>query len=157
MKIPRFIAGILVGFVFCMTLTALAFNYIYFGYPGSSYSSPSIPFYITEDEGHPQYSEYQLLNDPEYWRDLSITAENAANDYLSKEGKSGEVHVHCVGSATGFTIYYSFSGYTSLRQLLSDHKTKDIIVHTVNSSYSEHLEKIIGESTNAPQSEPRSQ
>lgn len=157
MKIPKFIAGILVGVVVSIILAALAFHYIYFGYPESSYSSPSIPFYMTEDEGDVRYSEYKLLNDPEYWEDLSITAENAANDYLRKKGKSGEVHVRCIGSSTGFTIYYSFSGHTSLRQLLSNNKTKDIIVNTVNASYRKHLEKIIGQLNMAPQSQTQPQ
>ncbi len=143
MKFPRFIAGLFLGFAICLSTAALCYSYLYFPTLSGHYESPQISFYVSDD--HPEFAEYEILNNADYWKNISISAESVANDHMEKNGFHVKVRIHCEGSAHGYTVFYSFFGSASMKQLCSGNEIRGVIVDHIDANYRSHLTKILAE------------
>jgi hypothetical protein len=141
MKLPRFTLGIVAGVSLSATFAAGAFCCLYFPVADGFYQSPVIPFYLPEDD--PKYPVYQRLEDPEYWRSLSESAQSEAQEYCRRKNISADITVRCLGSPQAYEIYYSTGEHTSLRDLLNRGEIESVIVDHIDSKYRTSLAPII--------------
>jgi hypothetical protein len=142
-RIPKFLLGFLTGIALSMFVVVFLCNYLIFQRPENYYESPVLLLYVGENE--PGYAEFELLNSPEYWEEMSIAAEKEAEDFLKKKGREEDVHVHCVGRAQGYKVYYSYPRATSLRNWNSQDEVETVIMDFIHASYHSDLDKILGE------------
>ena len=142
MKLPRFTLGMIAGVSLSAALGISVYYFVYFLIPDGIYESPSISFYMLEDD--PNYDVYLRLEDPEYWRSLSESAQSAAKEYCVRNNISADVIVHCYGSPQQYEIYYSTGEYTSLHHLFKRGEIESVIVAHVAATYHSALVPIIG-------------
>jgi hypothetical protein len=158
MKLPRFTLGMIAGASLSAILGVGVYYSVYFPIASGIHQSPSIPFYILE--GDPNYDIYMRLQDPEYWRSLSESAQSEAAEYCRRNNVSADINVYCKGSPQGYVIYYSTGEYTSLRDLFNRNRIESVIVSHIDSNYYSVLEPIIrGEQvgTEQPATRPESE
>lgn len=141
MNFKSFIAGLLVGIGIISLIAGFCYNYVYFSIPSGHYDSPVITFYLAEDD--PNFSEYQILNGSDFWLKLSADTESKVNKQLKKSGSYREIRIHCNGSAQAYTIFYSYTGHMSLKELGESNYVRELIIKEVRDKYHMQLSKAL--------------
>lgn len=112
------------------------------------YSSPCIPFWMTAPEDgktpSPEYKAFERLNSAEYWDHLSAQTQTEAEAYGHRLGIRGlEVHVRCVGRATGYEVFYSVGGKCPFIGKDPKDKVDAFIVEYVRKAYQKSLQEVL--------------
>jgi hypothetical protein len=75
---------------------------------------------------------------------MSIAAEKEAEDFLKKKGREEDVHVHCVGRAQSYKVYYSYPRATSLRNWNSRDEVETLILDFIQARHMSDVMNISG-------------
>jgi hypothetical protein len=141
-KIPKFLLGFLTGIALTLVIGVYICNYFLFPRPDSFYQSGTMPFYVDKDQSG--YAVFELLNSREYWEEMSLAAEQEAENFLKKKGRKVDVNIHCVGRAQGYKFYYSYPRASSLRNWNSQDDVETVIRDFIHARFMNDVMKIYG-------------
>ena len=141
MKNSLLLIGVLVGIVLSGLAWSLIDRYAHLTGPGGYYRSPVTPFYLAEDDN--RYEEYSKLQNQLFWSEVSEHLRTAAIEYCNSMGVDTKVNLLCVGSATGYELFYSVEKPLTMFQARKIKGLEKKLVGLIDTKYRESLDRIL--------------